>query len=326
MLICTILVQFIPLKDELLTNIWLVVIVGFLLSGVVLVIYDGLLTSVFGATIGKMIAGIRVQKVDGSYPDFGLAVRRAFNVLVSGNWLYTFYPVSQLFLWPRLYKEFKKTGTTTWDEKAGTVVIQMSLNKTRDLIVGIVGLICLCSTLLVFQFIKQMNKSYIREVATDQTKISGASGASIESSKRNKPAAGNEKAGSAPQKETRGAPREEPRGAPWEEHQQKPKQTSAQDSLRLAVVGKWNCVDISNNYRWEATYKEDGFYISSRSKTVKPIAFGDWYIKNENTLVEIEMQTSVIESKVTLQEFGNTMRLESTWSDGRAPIICSRVS
>jgi len=149
----------------------------------VLVIYDGFLTSVFGATIGKLIAGIRVQKLDGSYPDFGLAVRRAFKVLVSGNWLYMFYPVLQLLLWPRLHKDFKETRTTSWDEKAGTVVIQMSLNKTRDLIVGIVGLICLCSTLLVFQFIKQMNKSYIRNVATDQNKISGASGASIESSK-----------------------------------------------------------------------------------------------------------------------------------------------
>lgn len=182
LLICTILVQIVPIKDELLSNIWLIFIVGFLLTGVVLVIYDGLLTSVFGATIGKMIAGIRVQKFDGIYPDFGLAHRRAFNVFVSGNWLYMGYPVLQLLLWPRLHKEFKKTGTTTWDEKAGTVVIQASLNKIRDLIVGIVGLICLCSTLLLVQLIKQQNKSYIREVATDQAKISGANGASTGSS------------------------------------------------------------------------------------------------------------------------------------------------
>lgn len=131
LLICTILVQFIPIKDEFLSNIWLVFIVGFLLTGVVLVIYDGLLTSVFGATIGKMISGIRVQKLDGSYPDFGLALRRGYNVLVSGNWLYTFYPVSQLFLWPRLHKKFKETGTTSWDAKAGTEVIRISNNEFR---------------------------------------------------------------------------------------------------------------------------------------------------------------------------------------------------
>ena len=163
LLICTILVLFIPIKDELLSNIWLVVIVGFLLTGVVLVIYDGLLTSVFGATIGKMIAGIRVQKLDGSYPDFGLALRRAYNVLVSGNWLYMFYPVSQLFLWPRLHKEFKKTGTTSWDEKAGTEVIRTSNNEFRRFLAGALGVLCFISTLLIVQVIKQLNKKVIRE-------------------------------------------------------------------------------------------------------------------------------------------------------------------
>ena len=170
-LICLLLMQPFTAVLSQVNNIYLSIAISFFVSGVFLVFYDATLTTIFGATIGKWIAGIKVRRSDGTKSDFSNSLRRALSVFASGNGLYLFYPIVSAFAWWNARKELLQSGVAKWDRNCDTVVTQGHSNNLRNIIVGIIGLSCLCASVLVIQIIKQTNKSFIREATIDQ--ISG---------------------------------------------------------------------------------------------------------------------------------------------------------
>jgi tol-pal system protein YbgF len=69
--------------------------------------------SLFGATPGKWLFGIRVHRKDGGRLSGGHALRRAWSALMRG--MAFGVPLLDLFAWVISYRRLKKTGAAAWD-------------------------------------------------------------------------------------------------------------------------------------------------------------------------------------------------------------------
>lgn len=81
---------------------------------------DAVILSTTGTTLGRWIFGIRLRKVDGSTLTFTEALKRNVGVWVHGMGFGI--PIVTIITCLMSYSKLTKTGTTTWDTDANTIV------------------------------------------------------------------------------------------------------------------------------------------------------------------------------------------------------------
>lgn len=98
-------------------------LVGYVLTVVALwMACETILLRALGTTPGKWICGLRVQKVEGTRPNFGDAARRSFGLWWRG--IGFGIPIILLGEAYAAYRELGRTGSVAWDRNAGTRVVQ----------------------------------------------------------------------------------------------------------------------------------------------------------------------------------------------------------
>jgi len=100
-----------------------------------------------GTTPGKLIFGISVLRVDGKKLSYGVALKRAFLVLIQGQGFYI--PLVSIFTQLFAYIRLKKTATTLWDKSVGSVVT----HKKWSVIKAIASVVVVFMILLITNFL-----------------------------------------------------------------------------------------------------------------------------------------------------------------------------
>jgi len=98
---------------------------------------DAALMALFGTTPGKLLAGIRVETLDGRRVGQEAFARNA-RVYIDGLWLGL--PLLNLIGMSRARNRLLEEGATRWDEKAGTRVVERGSNELRTAAVAILAL------------------------------------------------------------------------------------------------------------------------------------------------------------------------------------------
>ncbi len=155
-------------------SLWLV---GAMLFGLALLGYEAVALSLFGTTIGKAAFGLRISAEDGGLLELKSAYRRAFWAWASGNACYFFFPAATAFFWWRGYKVLTTTGSTSWDDKIGSVVTQAKIGSLRFSLGALLGASLLASILVIH--------GVSRLVTTPSSKLAGTVGANGTSAPRN---------------------------------------------------------------------------------------------------------------------------------------------
>jgi len=111
-----------------------------LLSGVIVYIFwiplEALFISRRGATPGKLLFGIRVERGAGGLLSYAEAMQRTFLVWIKGEGLgIPFVTIVTRLL---AYRRLVRTGTTLWDADAGTVVRHSEFSTLRTIICAII--------------------------------------------------------------------------------------------------------------------------------------------------------------------------------------------
>jgi hypothetical protein len=106
-----------------LPNLLIAIAVGAMLAGVLHLVYEALMLTVFGTTIGKSVFGLRVQTRSGKKAEFSRLLRRSLDAWLWGSYAYVLFPLAPLFAWKKSYDEFRLSGLTYWDKQSKTRVI-----------------------------------------------------------------------------------------------------------------------------------------------------------------------------------------------------------
>jgi hypothetical protein len=106
-----------------LPNLLIAIAVGATLVGVLHLVYEALMLTVFGTTIGKSVFGLRVQTRHGKKAEFSRLFRRSLGAWLWGSYAYVLFPPATLFAWKKSYDEFRLNGRTYWDKQSKTRVI-----------------------------------------------------------------------------------------------------------------------------------------------------------------------------------------------------------
>ncbi len=93
----------------------------------------------FGTTLGKLVAGIRVQRESGERLNLGTALNREVSVYVSG--LALGLPIICLFTMGSSYNSLRNDGATTYDREHRTKVVSCGSNPLRTWLTCLVYLI-----------------------------------------------------------------------------------------------------------------------------------------------------------------------------------------
>ena len=106
-----------------LPNLLIAIAIGAMLVGVLHLVYEALMLTVFGTTIGKSVFGLRVQTRGGRKAEFSRSFRRSLGAWLWGSYAYVLFPLATLFAWKKSYDEFRLNGRTYWDKQSKTRVI-----------------------------------------------------------------------------------------------------------------------------------------------------------------------------------------------------------
>ena len=106
-----------------LPNLLIAIAIGAMLVGVLHLVYEALMLTVFGTTIGKSVFGLRVQTRRGKKAEFSRFFRRSLGAWLWGSYAYVLFPLATLFAWKKSYDEFRLNGRTYWDKQSKTRVI-----------------------------------------------------------------------------------------------------------------------------------------------------------------------------------------------------------
>ncbi len=91
---------------------------------------DAVVIGVFGTSIGKFIAGVKVVSGSGTSPDVPTCIRRSLNIyLVFGCGI----PIVALPLLIYEYLDLRRSGSTWWDRSAGTRVESAGSTPVRTI-------------------------------------------------------------------------------------------------------------------------------------------------------------------------------------------------
>jgi uncharacterized RDD family membrane protein YckC len=175
-----VLVFFLALQELSLTfsdNILLEMLFWFVISNVLLVLYEAAWISTFGTTPGKALFSIKILTNFGYNLSFKQALDRAFSVLASGFAFLIFFPVIPMFTMWSSYKEIKNTGVAKWDKTEKHKVVHKPVGNIRlwlGMVLGVVSVIILSS---VYIITKQINKELIKEQLRQEYLVPKKSGA-----------------------------------------------------------------------------------------------------------------------------------------------------
>ena len=103
------------------------------------VIFEGFWTNVFGASLGKRLYGIRIDRTNGEAITLGASFQRAFAVWLKG--LGIGIPIVSLFTLVTAYQTLNREGQTTWDRDFHFRIDHARLSWLRWLFVLLVWLI-----------------------------------------------------------------------------------------------------------------------------------------------------------------------------------------
>lgn len=145
-------------------NVWVNLLIAFVVPGIVLVGYDAILLSVFGQTIGKAIFGLSVESQDGGNLLFGDALRRSFKVWLFGNGGYLFFPMATAFMWWGARKSLAATGGhALWDAACNSRVAQPPIGGARFAFGSALGAVALTVAIGASFMVKEHNKWVLRK-------------------------------------------------------------------------------------------------------------------------------------------------------------------
>ena len=103
-------------------NVLVAVALGAILVGVLQLIYEVLLVTLFGTTVGKTVFGLRIETQYGKRAEFARVVARSASVWLRGSYAYVLFPVATLYAWKKSHDELRLKGSTYWDEHSETEV------------------------------------------------------------------------------------------------------------------------------------------------------------------------------------------------------------
>jgi len=134
-----------------LPNLLIAIAIGAMLVGVLHLVYEALMLTVFGTTIGKSVFGLRVQTRSGKKAEFPRFLRRSLGAWLWGSYAYVLFPLATLFAWKKSYDEFRLNGRTYWDEQSKTRVIgavlpMWHLSAGAALVIGAYGMVLMSLT------------------------------------------------------------------------------------------------------------------------------------------------------------------------------------
>lgn len=122
-------------------NLFLIFLVAFTVPGAVLVLYDAILISSFGQTIGKSFFGIRVLDDESNKLSFRVSLKRAIKAWAHGNACYFFFPVVTFIAWWQARRTIMAEGISPWDLSSGSSVTQSDIGALRNILAIFVGII-----------------------------------------------------------------------------------------------------------------------------------------------------------------------------------------
>ena len=182
-----ILVVFLALQELSLTfsdNILLEMLFWFVISNVLLVLYEAAWISTFGTTPGKALFSIKIVTNFGYNLSFKQALDRAFSVLASGFAFLIFFPVIPMFTMWSSYKEIKNTGVAKWDKTEKHKVAHKPVGNIRlwlGVILGVVSVIMLSSVHII---VRQINKEQLKEQLRQEYLVPQKSDAGLSSGRQ----------------------------------------------------------------------------------------------------------------------------------------------
>jgi uncharacterized RDD family membrane protein YckC len=93
------------------------------LVGMLHLIYEVLMLTMFGTTIGKSVFGLRLETKDGKRPEFVRVCRRSIGAWLQGSYAYVLFPLATLYAWNKSHEDLRIKGVTAWDAHSETRVI-----------------------------------------------------------------------------------------------------------------------------------------------------------------------------------------------------------
>jgi RDD family len=134
-----------------LPNLLIAIAIGAMLVGVLHLVYEALMLTVFGTTIGKSVFGLRVETRRGKKAEFSRLFRRSLGAWLWGSYAYVLFPLATLFAWKKSYDEFRLNGRTYWDKQSKTRVIgavlpMWHLSAGAALAIGAFGMVLMSLT------------------------------------------------------------------------------------------------------------------------------------------------------------------------------------
>src|SRR5450759_3298142 len=112
-----------------LPNLLIAIAIGAMLVGVLHLVYEALVLTVFGTTIGKSVFGLRVQTRSGKKAEFTRLFRRSLGAWLWGSYAYVLFPLATLFAWKKSYDEFRLNGRTYWDKPVSYTHLTLPTNR-----------------------------------------------------------------------------------------------------------------------------------------------------------------------------------------------------
>lgn len=96
-------------------NLLIVIAIAPILVGVLHLIYEALMLTMIGTTIGKSVFGLRVVTKNGKPAEFARILSRSAGVWLRGSYAYVLFPLATLFAWKQSRDELRLKGLTYWD-------------------------------------------------------------------------------------------------------------------------------------------------------------------------------------------------------------------
>lgn len=151
------------------SNILLGIALWMILLCLVMIGYEYLFLSWFGATPGKMIFNLKIFDYDDNLIKGSNIYYRTLGVLKSGLGYMFWFPWLQIMLAYTVYKSIYINGKTEWDLGLYHVK-QKPISVYRWLIGIVIAVVLLTLVIGITQFAKQMNKNQIGDVVVQEFK------------------------------------------------------------------------------------------------------------------------------------------------------------
>jgi uncharacterized RDD family membrane protein YckC len=109
-----------------------------------IMVADALVLALFGTTLGKLIAGIRVEPLKGKRISVGAALMRNAELYVKG--LALGMPIVCLFTYTQGYNTVSDRQRPSWDKRTSVRVVDRGSNTFRVVVIGVMAVLLIASS------------------------------------------------------------------------------------------------------------------------------------------------------------------------------------